>query len=168
MLIDDFSGRDFLSKLGTRWRTVSDQVMGGVSEGRITYDTIEERQCLRLTGDVRLDNNGGFIQVALDLAPPDSTFDASECTGIRLIARGNGETYSVHLRTPENVRPWQSYRAHFRAGNEWNTIDLPFESFTPYRLQAPLDIMRLRRIGLVAIGRAFHADLAIARISYYV
>ena len=168
MLIDDFSGKDFLSRLGTRWRTVSDQVMGGISNGSLTYEIIEERPCLRLTGDVRLDNNGGFIQATLDLASPGGTLDASEYIGIRLLAKGNGETYSVHLRTPENVRPWQSYRAHFRAGNEWNTIDLPFESFTPYRLQAPLDIMRLRRIGLVAIGRAFHADLAIARISYYV
>lgn len=167
MIIDDFSDKDFLSKLGTRWRTVSDRVMGGISKGLLTYETIEERPCLRLAGDVRLDNNGGFIQAALDLAPPGGTLDASKYSGIRLIVRGNGETYSVHLRTPENVRPWQSYRVHFHAGNEWKTIDLPFDSFAPYRLQAPLDVMRLRRLGLVAIGRVFHADLAISRIGFY-
>jgi hypothetical protein len=167
MLIDDFSDRDFLSKLGTRWRAVSDRVMGGISEASVSYDTIEGRPCLRLTGDVRLENDGGFLQAALDLQPSGDTIDVSGYTGVRLLARGNGERYSVHLRTPDNVRPWQSYRAHFTADADWETIDLPFEAFAPHRLDAPLDITRLRRIGLVAIGRAFHADLAVCELKFY-
>ena len=86
---------------------------------------------------------------------------------MRLLVRGNGEQYSVHLRTPDNLRPWQSYRAHFVAGPEWQTVDLPFAAFAPYRLEAPLDVTRLRRIGLVAIGRAFFADLAVAELGFY-
>jgi hypothetical protein len=86
---------------------------------------------------------------------------------VRLIARGNGERYSVHLRTPDNVRPWQSYRAHFTAGADWETIQLPFEGFAPHRLDALLDTTRLRRIGLVAIGRAFRADLAVCELGFY-
>ena len=65
---------------------------------------------MQLSGDVRLENNGGFIQAALDLTSVGDTFDASAFTGIRLVARGNNEQYSVHLRTPDNVQPWQSYR----------------------------------------------------------
>ena len=72
----------------------------------------------------------------------------------------------VHLRTPDNVRSWQSYRAHFTAGADWETIHLPFRDFTPHRLDVPLDTTRLRRIGLVAIGRAFHADLAVCEIGF--
>ena len=121
---------------------------------------IDGRPSLCMTGDVRLENDGGFIQAALDLAPSGDTLDASGFSGVRIVVRGNGEKYSVHLRTPDNVRPWQSYRAHFTAGSDWKTIDLPFEAFVPYRLEAPLDKTRLRRIGLVAIGRAFYADLA--------
>ena len=167
MLIDDFRSGDFISALGTQWRAVSDQVMGGISEGLIAYDTLDGRQCLRLTGDVSLENNGGFIQAAADLSPSGGTLDASGYDGLRLIVRGNNEQYSVHLRTPDNSRPWQSYRAHFSAPGEWQTIDLPFGAFTPYRLEAPLDLTRLRRIGLVAIGRAFQADLAIAGLMFY-
>lgn len=167
MLIDDFSDRDLVSKLGTQWRGVSDQVMGGVSIGSVSRDNVEGRSCLRLSGDVRLENNGGFIQAALDLSPGDDTFDASDFTGVRLTVRGNNEQYSVHLRTPDNVRPWQSYRAHFFATREWANIDLPFTTFVPYRLDAALDTARLRRIGLVAIGRAFQADLAVCRIEFY-
>lgn len=167
MLIDDFSDENFISKLGTQWRGVSDQVMGGVSEASVARESIEGHTCLRLTGDVRLENDGGFIQAALDLARPDDTLDASDYAGLRLTIRGDGKKYSVHLRTPDNVRPWQSYRAHFTAGPDWETIDLSFAAFAPYRLEAPLDFTRLRRIGLVAIGRAFHADLSVSELALY-
>ncbi len=167
MLIDDFSNPGLLSKLGTRWRGVSDQVMGGVSEATVGHDTIDSRPCLRLSGDVRLENNGGFIQAALDLALSGENLDASDYAGLRLVVRGNGERYSVHFRTPDNIRPWQSYRAHFTVGPNWETIYLPFSAFVPYRLEAPLDITRLRRIGLVAIGRAFAADLMVSELSFY-
>ncbi len=167
MLIDDFSDQELVSHLGTPWRGVSDQVMGGISRASIRHDVLDGRPCLRLSGDVRLENNGGFIQAGLDLAADNSALDASPYTGIRLEVQGNTEQYSVHLRTPDNTRPWQSYRAHFTTGTQWRTIDLPFTTFVPYRLDTPLDVTRLRRIGLVAIGRAFSADLAVARLSLY-
>ncbi len=167
MLIDDFSHPDLVSGLGSRWRGVSDQVMGGISQATLAHATVDGVVCLRLTGDVRLENNGGFVQAALDLTMSGDAIDASGYAGVRLVVRGNGEQYSVHLRTPDAIRPWQSYRAHFVAGPDWRTIDLPFEAFAPYRLEAPLDISRLRRIGLVAIGRAFYADVSIARLSFY-
>lgn len=167
MLIDDFSRMDFVSKLGTQWRAVSDRVMGGVSEASLAHDAVDGKSCLRLTGDVRLENNGGFIQAALDLAPPGERLDASTYTGIRLVVRGNSQQYSLHLRTPDAVRPWQSYRAHFNAGPVWETIDLPFEAFVPHRLEPALDTRNLTRMGLVAIGREFSADLLIARVSLY-
>ncbi|HOT82943.1 MAG TPA: CIA30 family protein [Candidatus Defluviicoccus seviourii] len=85
--------------------------MGGISQETIALTEINGRRCLRLTGDVRLENNGGFIQMALDLAPEGQTLNASAYTGVLLVARGKGESYSVHLRTPDCVRPWQSYRA---------------------------------------------------------
>lgn len=171
MLIDDFTDKDLISKRGTRWRAVSDQVMGGISEASIAHAIVDGRPCLRLSGDVRLENNGGFLQAALDLQPhgdpPGDTLDATGYTGVRLVVRGNGENYSLHVRTPDNLRPWQSYRANFTAVTDWRTIDLPFEAFRPHRIEAPLDITRLRRIGLVAIGRAFHADLAVCALEFY-
>ncbi|MDH3195651.1 MAG: CIA30 family protein [Hyphomicrobiales bacterium] len=167
MLIDDFSDQNLISKLGTRWRGVSDRVMGGISEAAITHTVIGGHSCLHLSGDVKLENDGGFIQATLDLAPSDGTFDASNCTGIRLTVRGNNEQYSMHLRTPENVRPWQSYRAQFDAVTDWKTLEVPFSTFAPHRLDALLDTARLRRIGVVAIGRAFYADLAIAELGFY-
>ncbi len=167
MMIDHFIDGGLVSKLGTRWRGVSDQVMGGASVATVSHSVTDGRSGLRITGEVRLENNGGFIQAALDLAPSGGTIDASVYAGVRLMVCGNGEEYSVHLRTPDNVRPWQSYRAYFIAGSDWKTVDLPFAVFVPHRLEIPLDTTRLRRIGLVAIGRAFSADLAVSELAFY-
>lgn len=167
MLIDDFSDPSLTSKLGTVWRGVSDRVMGGISEASVTRERLDHRWALRLRGDVRLENNGGFIQAALDLSPDRGMYDASGLAGIRLTVRGNGEEYGLHLRTSDTTRPWQSYRAQFVAGPQWQTLDLPFASFAPHRLEAPLITSRLRRIGLAAIGRAFTADLAVSEIAFY-
>lgn len=106
MLIDDFSDQDLISKIGTRWRGVSDKVMGGVSQASVSQIALDERTFLLLTGDVCLENNGGFIQASMDLAKSGDTLDASTFAGVRLVVRGNGEQYSVHLRTPDNIHPW--------------------------------------------------------------
>jgi adhesin HecA-like repeat protein len=167
MVIDDFSGTGLVSALGTRWRGTSDRVMGGVSRAVVDLTVVDGVHCLRLSGDVRLDNRGGFIQAALDLATTGQTLDASAYAGLRLRVRGNAERYSVHLRTADGVRAWQSYRATFIARPEWEVVDLPFETFTPHRLDAALDVTRLRRLGLVAIGRAFQAELLVAEVAFY-
>lgn len=167
LLIDDFADPGLVSRLGTPWRAVSDRVMGGVSEASVTRDVEHASACLRLTGDVRLENNGGFVQAALDLTLSNATFDASAYTGLRLTVRGNGERYGLHLRSADNTRPWQSYRAAFTAGAEATTLEIPFTAFEPYRSEKPLDVRRLRRLGLVAIGRAFTADLALCSIAFY-
>ncbi len=167
LLIDDFANKDLKSALGSVWRGVSDLVMGGVSEAAIKKATVDGRVGLRLSGYVRLENNGGFIQAALDLNSGGGLFDASAYTGVRLTVRGNGETYNLHLRTADNTRPWQSYRVSFVAPERWTTIELPFANFTPHRLAAPLDTTVLKRIGIVAIGRAFYADLTLTDLRLY-
>jgi hypothetical protein len=87
--------------------------------------------------------------------------DSSAWSGIELYVFGNGEAQGVHLRTDALTRPWQSYRQIFTADAEWRTVQLPFDHFVPHRTDLLLDTHRLRRIGLVAIGRAFSSDLAV-------
>lgn len=167
MLIDDFSNKNLVSKLNTQWRGVTDKVMGGITQASVLHDVIGERNSMRITGHVRLENNGGFLQAVLPLNSDKSSFDAAVFKGIRILVRGNKEQYSIHLRTVDNQRPWQSYRAHFIAGAEWESIDIPFTEFTPHRLTKPINTKYLRRIGLVAIGRSFYADLSITTLSFY-
>jgi hypothetical protein len=165
-IIDDRTTGDTLSSSGKPWRFVTDGVMGGVSDGRLDPDVAENRACLHLQGKVRLDNNGGFIQAALEV--PGKVRDvAADYTGIALEVSGNGEAYNLHLRTSDLWLPWQSYRTTFTAGPQWQTLYLPFEEFEAYRTSKALDVRRLKRIGILAIGRAFAADLCFGRVALY-
>lgn len=152
---------------GAQWELIADRVMGGVSAGAMTRETVSGRPALRMQGDVSLANNGGFVQIALDLAPRGATVDVRAWNGIEIDVIGNGERYNLHLRTADVVRPWQSYRAEFLADTRWRTERLPFDGFVPHRIDAPLDLARLRRLGIVAIGRAFTADVAIGGLRLY-
>jgi hypothetical protein len=151
---------------GTAWEAVTDAVMGGLSAARLVRETVAGRPALRLTGTVRLENGGGFVQMALDLAAGGAAVDASACAGIALTVRGNGQTYGLHLRTLGLDRPWQSYRQAFAAGSDWAELLLPFAGFRAHRTDLPFDPSRLRRIGIVAIGRAFAADVALAGLRF--
>jgi hypothetical protein len=86
--------------------------------------------------------------------------------GIELDVFGNGEEYNIHLRTDDLTQPWQSYRQSFRVGPQWQTVQFRFQDFTPYRTDIALDVRRLRRIGIVAIGRAFSADICVGGLRY--
>ena len=53
---------DFTDKPAERWEFITDQVMGGVSTGNVSFMTEEGPNYARMTGTVSLQNNGGFIQ----------------------------------------------------------------------------------------------------------
>jgi hypothetical protein len=166
-LIDDFSREDNVSNLETQWRMFTDRVMGGVSDATYAFETVDGRRCIHLKGNVSLANNGGFIQVALPLERQGKLFDAARFNGVRIWARGNGQTYAVHLRSKHTRLPWQYYGAKFEAGEEWQQIDLPFEAFKPENLRRQLDPGSLKRVAIVAIGQEFRADIAVSRIEFY-
>lgn len=147
-----------------KWEYVADTVMGGVSTGKITVSAVGIAQ---LTGVVSLDNNGGFVQMAFNLAPDGRTFDASAFEGIEIEVRGNNEIYDLRLRTDELLRPWHSFRTEFAATSDWQTLRIPFTDFKPHRTEVALDPARLRRIGVLAIGRVFDADVSVGRIALY-
>lgn len=166
LIIDDRSADSLRSTLGSEWRIVTDGVMGGVSQGRLSLEKIEGRDCLRLRGNVSLENNGGFVQAALDL-PEDSLRNISDYGGLLIEVYSNNERYNVHLRTRDMWLPWQSYRATFTAVERWRSLRLPFADFEAHRIDKALDLRRLKRIGLVAIGREFEADLCLGGIAFY-
>ena len=105
--------------------------------------------------------------MALDLAPGGGAVDASGWTGIELEVCGNAEPYALHLRTTAATRPWQSWRQGFTALPDWQRLRLPFAGFVPHRIETPLDPAQLRRIGLIAIGRAFQADVSLGAVRFY-
>ncbi|KAL3902633.1 MAG: hypothetical protein SGARI_005745 [Bacillariaceae sp.] len=67
-LIDDLSETFPTTSSGCQWDGVTDRVMGGVSSGTLSREDFYGRTSNVLRANVKLDNNGGFVQMATDLA----------------------------------------------------------------------------------------------------
>ena len=166
LLLDDFSGD--VSTLGTRWEGFTDQVMGGVSEMNVRVESGGDGKMLHLSGNVSLENNGGFIQVRLNLDSNKRAYDASGFSGIALRVRAKDRGYYVHLRTKRTVFPWSYYAQEFSAGEEWSTVYLPFSDFAPeFMSSSQLKTAKLTSIGIVAAKREFFADLYVDSVFLY-
>ncbi len=156
---------DFTMQPETRWRFFTDQVMGGVSTGGVTFVQEDGTPHARMTGRVSTQNRGGFIQMRLDLAspPPEGT------VGVRLIVRGNSQRYFVHLRTTGTLLPWQYYQAGFEVSGDWSTIRLPLDAFKPsgsLLLNVP-DPESLTSVAIVAYGRDHDARIDVREVGFY-
>ena len=155
----------FESQPQQRWRYVSDQVMGGVSEGGVVFKEEQGQQFAHMTGQVSTENNGGFIQ--LRKAIPEKTIDTA--TGAYLKVRGNGQQYYLHLRTSGTLLPWQYYQASFTTTDQWQIVQVPLTAFAPSGnwLSKAVKPSSIRSIGIVAFGRDHSADIQIAEIGFY-
>ena len=68
IMIDNFEATS-----NVNWDYLSDQVMGGVSEGSASLgiDSDSGNTYVQMTGDVSTENNGGFIQARRSLKKTD-------------------------------------------------------------------------------------------------
>lgn len=160
MLIEDFAMQP-----ETRWRFFADTVMGGVSTGQLSFATEDERRHAMMTGRVSTENNGGFIQIRMELAAPPP----QDAVGVRLVVRGNNTRYFVHLRTSGTLLPWQYYQAGFDVTGDWAEVRLPFASFAASGrlLRATPDPQSLDSIGIVAFGRDHEAKIDVREVGFY-
>ena len=156
---------DFTMQPETRWRFFTDQVMGGISTGSVTFAKEDGQTFARMTGRVSTANNGGFIQMQLDLTtpPPDSA------TGVRIVVRGNSQDYFVHLRTSGTLLPWQYYQAEFSVTENWSEVRLPLTAFiasSAFLRDVPR-LSSLKSVAVVAYGRDHDALIDFQQIEFY-
>lgn len=166
LLLDDFQRADGRSNLGTRWEGLSDRVMGGRSDMQFGFRDSDVGRVLFLRGQVRLENRGGFIQARLPLEPSGGDFDASDWDGIQVELRGRPGPYFLHLRTGQMWLPWQHYRAALEVRPDWQALFVPFDAFEGRAILRPLDVRKLRSVGVVAYGAAFEAEIEVARLQF--
>jgi hypothetical protein len=165
--IDDFSDPNHLSNIGTSWSLVTDRVMGGVSDARCSFGNDKCFNYIQMIGNVSLENNGGFVQVALPLSAESQPFDATAYSGFRFWAKGNGEEYYIHLKNDATRSHRQYYSAKFVAPKNWKQVKLPFEKFKPNALDDKLAVDSLTRMAIVGAKRAYKADIKIGPIEFY-
>ncbi len=164
LLLDDFRNRSGTAVIGTEWQGLTDRVMGGRSDMQAGVVETDRGPALQLRGQVRLANNGGFIQSRLPLSGPGAALDASAWAGFAVTLRGVPGPYYLHVRSADTRLPWQHYRAHLPVEADWQRVVVPFTAFYPQRLNKPLDPQRLHAVAVVAYGEAFEAHVEIARL----
>jgi len=118
-LAEDIMVENFEFQPEARWSFFTDRVMGGVSTGQATFVSENGDLYAHMTGKVSTENNGGFIQIRMEL--PNAAPEGS--SGVRLLVRGNDQRYFVHLRTRGTMLPWQYYQAGFEVAQA-NPLEL--------------------------------------------
>lgn len=106
----------------TNWTIVDDVVMGGRSFGNFELD---ENGHGVFSGNISLENNGGFSSVRYTMPEPDVSGYAKFV--IRL--KGDGKAYQ--FRVKENRRDFQSYTIYVDTSGDWETIEIPFSELYP-------------------------------------
>ena len=104
------------------WYTVNDDVMGGRST--CSFGITEQGHAL-FTGQVSLENNGGFSSVHYRFSPV-------EITGYQFLAlrvKGDGKRYQVRIK--DRAGNYYSYIAYFTSSGEWQNIRIPLKEMYP-------------------------------------
>ena len=128
------------------WATMNDGVMGGISEGNFRRT---EAGTLLFTGNLSLENNGGFTSIRSKPRP----LDLSGMSAIVVKAKGDGRSYWVDIRVSQQIRA-STYRAYLpTTAGEWTETLIPIKDF---KLQAffrelpspPIKLAEVESIGL--------------------
>jgi len=149
-----------ISNNPSNWYVVTDQVMGGKSQLEVNADD----GIFSLSGYVTTINNGGFVR----LAHRPKNID-KDIKGIRFMAKGNDETYEVHV-TMQGLRmpPWAYHSSTFDVNNEWKKFEINFSDFQKKSgVSAKLRPNNIRDISFAGYGRDFDVDLQVKEISLY-
>ena len=150
--------------INNNWKIITDQVMGGISQGQFNYQKIGDDNAIILTGSVSIKNNGGFIQIRRNL----DDINLNNVKKITIIAKGNDEKYFVHLRTTFTVLLWQYYQSSFVVQNNFKSFILPLSDFkkSGYLLPTRINPNNIKSIGIVAFGKDYNAELIVKQISF--
>lgn len=106
-----------------QWRSVNDNVMGGVSEGgfRITAD-----KTLEFSGNLSLKNRGGFASIRTN--PADFSLDGYDSIVVRL--KGDGRSYYLNLMDSSVINA-ASYRVPIETEKDtWKVIRVNISDFS--------------------------------------
>jgi NADH dehydrogenase [ubiquinone] 1 alpha subcomplex assembly factor 1 len=114
---------DFSTNTASEWQAVNDNVMGGVSTGRVS----REGGKLVFTGKLSLENNGGFASIRSGSL---RGMDLSAETGLNVRVRGDGRTYALNINSQA---AWNLlYRGEFKTKTgTWLEFRIPFKDLKP-------------------------------------
>ena len=134
------------------WTTVNDPVMGGRSTSTVAFGD----GGLEFSGNISLDNNGGFAS-ARGPVDPEIGRRATGATSLRVRALGDGKTYVLKVETGQ---PWSYIQRFATEAGVRRTYDLPVGGFEPVGMfldpvpsAAPLDPSTISRVALYILDK---------------
>lgn len=104
------------------WEVEDDIVMGGRSQGALS---INDDGHAVFSGDVSLENNGGFSSIQHYFAP----IDVSHCRTAFLRLKGDGKSYQFIVESTRGDRHYYVYE--FQTGSDWQIIKVPLAEMYP-------------------------------------
>lgn len=151
-------------KAGRQWRVINDDVMGGLSQGKVMLTD----QSLRFQGEVSLANNGGFSSCRSSWGQ----YDISAYETVEVRVRGRGCAFGLVLETSQRwFDPY--YKQIFTPTNEWQIIQLPLSDCKVYKIgragKASLEAAakaRIVRFGFITDKQAGPFELEVDYIKF--
>ena len=141
------------------WQGVTDQVMGGVSNLAIRHSD----GVFYMSGNVSTDNNGGFVRLSNRI-----NINSNDFKGIKFKAKGNNETYEIHVTLKGlKIPPWSYFSQVFDVNDDWQEYEIFFKDLKRGSgfSAAPMKAKNIRDLSIAGYGRDFKVDLAIKEIS---
>jgi hypothetical protein len=141
------------------WQGVTDQVMGGVSNLAIRHSD----GVFYMSGNVSTDNNGGFVRLSNRI-----NINSNDFKGIKFKAKGNNETYEIHVTLKGlKIPPWSYFSKAFDVNDDWQEYEIFFKDLKRSSgfSAAPMKAKNIRDLSIAGYGRDFKVDLAIKEIS---
>ena len=144
LLFDFGVGKDF-----GKWSIVNDGVMGGLSQSKARLDA----DALLFTGNVSLQNNGGFVS----LRSPMGKYDLSAYNYCEIRFRSDTSRKFEILIEKDTPFYLPKFRAKFGAGSkDWETITIPLRDFEISKMGStiqqgidPVRLQDIQRIGFI-------------------
>ena len=154
---DNFTNRE-------SWKLITDQVMGGISTGEVTFINTKKNSYVNLKGNVSTKNRGGFIQIRNDLR----NVSLDEAKYIHIQAKGNNQNYFLHIRTKGTILPWQYYQIDFKVNETFKVYKLAIENFkrSSSFISKKINPKNITSIAIVAFGRDHQANIFVKEIQF--
>jgi monofunctional biosynthetic peptidoglycan transglycosylase len=132
------------------WQIVNDGVMGGRSTSQAALAKTESGEvAMRFSGNLSLENNGGFASVR---SRPSAPLGLQSGDTILLRVKSDGRRYTFNLYTPDG-RTAFSYQMDFSTQpGQWTEIRLPVEKFVAHSFGRPIPSMKLTPSQVHSIG----------------
>lgn len=139
---------DFPLPENQSWMIVNDDVMGGRSSAK----AINQNRTVLFSGNLSLENNGGFASYR----SPWAEMDLSQFEGIEIRVRGDGRTYGFSLNSDQRWwRPNHKFTFSSSSG-QWLTIKMPLTEFDLIQVgervrrgSLPMEFKNIIRMGFI-------------------